>query len=594
MNYVMLNNKRIEIQGKVLERQVTPWSSKISMGSKNFADFLPCSIREYSDLTGGIGLDSESVETNRIMWSESIETTKSGELTLGPEVVAVGDFNAVPLKMIEFGTVQYAFSDGGSFYNNSETWTATGDPSPLSSPTDALVFKDATDSYLIVCNGSDVRYASVGYGDSQDWATLSTSDVKYMCSFDKRLIGINSTGSTVYYSDRDNCDNAAGGEMDSFSISGDWTEVYDLWSGLLPTVDEDGIYMLTDVGLYVIDFWTRIPYKQHVRYPKTSNALVGMCWNGNVYCATGSGISVITPDNKVNPDFGPDADSGLPSQYVGYIYDMIGLSNWIVICVSNASYSTILKRHVSKGGWHEVYSGSSNIRCLMWSGVTAPGYLYFQLGSDIYKLQFPDTTHDITKVEGYTYNSGEDAGILIYPALRSVSTIPKTVVAIGALTAGLDANVNIKVYGRTDDDITSDIGENWTLYGTFTSNGHPPDLSINSGYGYSFNDIQLKAAFTTNSNSSTPTLKSLVMKYITNPPVVTAWEFNIAARGKEAKQIIADLEAARDSSTLVNFSPVGDLAISTKYVRIEALPSVHDLDDYATEKNYTVRVTEVE
>lgn len=590
---VILNSNPIEIDGKVIERQVSPWSAKISTGSQEFADFLPCSIREYSDLTGGIGLDSEKSVTDRLMWSESAETTKAGEITSGPEALAVGALGATPLKIIEFGGVEYVFSNSASHYNNSGTWTATGDASALATPTDAIVFKDSTATYLIVCNGSDVRYAATGYGGSQDWAALSTSDVKFLSSYDKRLIGINSTGTTVFYSDRDNCDSAAGGAMDSFAISGEWTTAYDLFTGKLLTTDEPVLYMMTDKGAIVIDFWTRVAYPMEVRYPTTSKALVGMYWNADVYCATGSGIAKLSP-GVVNPDWGPDADDGLPSDYVGYIYDMIGISNWVVICVSGGTKSTILKRHVTKGGWHEVYSSSSNIRCLMWSNITAPGYLYFQVGTGVYRLQFPDTTHDITKVSGYKYNSGANCSVIILPALRSVSTIPKTAVAIDALTAGMSANVNATIYGRTDANITSNASANWTSWGSFNSNGHPTELALNSNVGYSYNDVQLKVNYSSNSNASAPSLKALVLKYITRPAVVLSWEFNIAARGWDAKDIVTKLEAARSSGTLVNFSPDGDLNVSTKYVRIESLPHVKEMDDYSSERAYTVKVTEVE
>jgi hypothetical protein len=586
-NYVVINSNRIEILGRVTERQVTPWSSKISMGTKEFADFLPCSIQEYSDLTGGLGIDKTASEINRIAWSKSVETTKAGDIRLGPEIVTAGAYNATPLKLIEFGSDKYAFGTSISHYLATNTWTATGDAG-LATPTDAIVFKDSTASYLIVCNGSDIRYASTGYGGSQNWAALSTSDAKYLTSYDKRLIGINSTGTVVYYSDRENCDDAAGGAMDFFNISGTWTAAYDLWEGKLLTTDEPVIYMLTDVGLVAIDFWTRVAYLMEVRYPKTSNAMCGMYWNSEIYCSTGSGITKVSA--PINPDFGPNQGDGLPSDYVGYIYDMLGSSYWIVICVSNSSKSTILKRHISLGGWHEVYSSSNNIRCLMWSSATAPGQLWFQDGTNIKYIQFPDTTHDVSKVSGYAYNT---SGTLIYPAMSKVSVIPKIAVAVDALTSGCDANNTITISGRCDANITSNTDANWTSYGAFNTNGHPTELSLGSSVGIAFNDIQLKAVLASNSNTTSPSLKSLALKYVTSPPVVSAWSFDIAAKGSEAKSIITNMAAARDASTLIVFSPDGDTGVSSHYVRVESLPAVRDLDDYATEKRYTVVVTEV-
>ncbi len=583
--YVVLNGVRYEIEGYVQERQVSPWAGKISMGSQNFADFQPCSVREYADLTGGIGLDKEIQESNRVSWSESIETTKAGEVTLGPLATTAGNFNAVPLKIIEFDGYMHALANSKSeYYNTSNsTWTEA-DASPLTTPTDALVVTDATDTYLVVCNGSDVRYAT----DKTTWAALSTSDIKYLTTLDKRLIGVNASGNTIYYSTRDNIDDAAGGAMNSFNISGEWTACYDVWNGKLVTTDEDAIYMLTDTGLVVVDFWTRCPYKMEVRYQRTSNALVGMYWNSEVFCGVGSSIFKISP-NLVS-QFGPDADDGLPSEHAGYIYDMIGLSHWMVICVSGGTSSSILKRHESLGGWHEVYStATNNIRCLAWSTIpsAAGGALWFQDGSNIKYVTFADKTHDVTKVSGYTYAASGD---FVLPKLTKVSVIPKTAVAIEALTEGCSATETITVYMRTD--ATTSWG---TAVGAFNANGHPTKISLNSYLGTAFNDIQLKVALARgDTTTKSPKLKSLALLYIPNPTVVSSWAFNIKAAGDETKTIIDNLTTARDSTTLVTFSPVGDLTVSTKYVRVESIPSIQDLEGYAAEKIFQVKVTEVE
>ena len=66
------------------------------------------------------------------------------------------------------------------------------------------------------------------------------------------------------------------------------------------------------------------------------------------------------------------------------------------------------------------------------------------------------------------------------------------------------------------------------------------------------------------------------------------------ALGDRSKEIAANLTTARDSTTLVNFSPDGDLNISEKYVRVMTMPSKRWLEAYSAQKDFVVTCTEVE
>jgi len=589
LSKVVLNSVVIEIEGELREKPVSPWSARMSMGTQEYADYQPASVREYSDCRGGIGMESEEEPTDRVWSSTSIELTKARYTSLGTLVTDAGDLTTPPLLMIDFETDTYIFGNGKCYYNNAGT-IADADASALANPTDCIVFTDATDSYLIVCNGADVRYCTIGKGGSSNWGTLSSSNVKCMASHDKRLIGVNAQGTTVFYSARDNCDDAATGAMSSFSISGDWTAAKDLFEGKSLVTDEPILYMVTDIGLVVIDFWTRVAYLQEVTYPSTAYALVGTYWNGSVFVATGAGMAKV--DKGVfNDMWGPDADDGLPSDVAGYIYALARATRWMAIAVSGNTKSCILKRNVSIGGWQEVYTSTSNIRCVHYTNLVAPGRLWFGEGNNVRFAMFPDKTHDVTKVSGYTYAA---SGEVIFPRLSKLSVIPKIAVEVSALTEDCDIvtenhNEKIEIYARVDD--TSAWG---SAIGTFSTDGAPTPLLFASGAGAAFNDIQLKAKLIRGTvTTASPKLKSLALKFIPNPSIVSSWTFSLAARGKDAKRIIANLETARDSATLVTFYPDGDTTGTAKYVKIESLPSVQELDRIGVEKILACVVTEV-
>jgi len=583
MPYVILNDNRIDYVGQVKERTISPWTAKITSGNVDFGSFQPSDIIEYANLRGGIGIENTKDEGDRFWFSDAIETTKDRYITLGPLVTSAGSIGTPPIKILDFGTDTMFIGSSAVYYWNGSALADCDDSGALATPTDAIVVKDSTATYLITCNGANVRYCSIAYGGTKNWAVLSSSDVSYMAYFDKRLVGVDSTGTTVFYSDQNNCDDAATGAMDSFAISGPWTTAYDLFTGLDVGSGEPALFMVTDTGLVWIDFWVRAADLMEVRYPKTTTAMIGRYWNSEIYVATGAGICKV--GTSLVTQYGPDEDDGLPADNAGYIYDMIGISHWFIAAVSGGTNSTILKRHESLGGWHPVYQSTSNIRAIYHSSLTSPGKLWFGEGDYVKYVQLPDKTHDVTKTTGYNYAA---TGNIILSKFSKLSVIPKTAVKIEALTEGCSATEKIDVYVRTDS--TTAWG---TAVGSITTNGHNT-ITLGSSAGTAFYDIQIKLVFARGDTTTlSPVLKSLALKYVPNPPAVQSWSFQIAARGNEAKAIITLLEAARDSSTLVNFSPAGDLNISTKWVKVEQLPSAQTGELFDIEKDYTVVVSEV-
>ena len=589
-NKISLNGKTLLIEGGVTKNYVNPWSAKMSMGSQDFADYVPASVREYKDLRGGIGKESETEQTDRCAWSESMELTKEGYWTLGALATTLDAFETPPLLMIDFEGKTYVWGTSKCEYNNSGTMTQA-DASALATPTDVIVFQDTTDTYLIYCNGTSVRYSTSG----TSWSALTSSGLKYMTAYDKRLMGVNGTGTTIFYSARDNCDDAAGGAMSSFSISGPWAAAYDLFAGRAFTSDDDVIYMVTDIGLVVIDFWTRVAYLTDVTWGKTSYAMKGCNWNASVFSSNGPGITKAAQGTFTDL-WGPDADDGLPSTYAGYIYDMKGLTHWLVIAVSGGTYASILKRGSTIGGWQQVYTGASSaaITCVHHSTLTSPNRLYFGEANAIKYIDFPDVAKDVTKVSGFDFAA---SGSVILPRLSKVTTLPKIAVMVAATTKACDTltsnhNEKVEVYIRVDDT------DSWgSTVATFTTNGRPTPIKLGTtaGQGTAFYDIQMKLIFYrgTASVEVSPIIKSICLYFKPNPEPVLSYSFNLAARGLEAKRIITDLESAKAATTLIKFYPDGDTRGTAKWVQIESMPSRFDLDNIAKEERLSVVCTEV-
>ncbi|MBM3120432.1 MAG: hypothetical protein FJ006_12980, partial [Chloroflexi bacterium] len=219
--YIVLNDKRIEVTGEIIEQQVAPFNPQVGAGGIEFIDSATHQIEEFRDFRGGLGIETQEKPSDRFYWSDGTETTKEGYLTLGPLVTTAGAFGVQPVKILDFNSGTYAFGNSvGKKWNTGTSAWDTADSGALAGPTDALVVTDATATYLVVCNGSDVRYSSNG----TSWSSLSTENVKYLTVFDKRLIGIDAAYKKMWYSPREDID----GTLSSFNLTGDYSTVTDL------------------------------------------------------------------------------------------------------------------------------------------------------------------------------------------------------------------------------------------------------------------------------------------------------------------------------------------------------------------------------
>lgn len=583
--HVVLNNNHIEIDGEITEKQVAPFAPQLSTGSTEFKNYAPSSIEEWRDLRSGLGKESDEKNSGRLYWSTSIETTKDGYLTLGPLVTTAGSFGVQPIKILDFngsGSMKtYAFGNSvGSVWNTGTSAWDEADSSALATPTDAIVVTDGTATYLLVCNGTEIRYTS----DGSSWSQMTTENVKYMCTFDNRLIGVDAAYKKIWYSPRDNID----GTLASFAITGDFSTITDIFSGKSLVTGEPVIYLVTDTQPYILDFYSQTLHPQEVRYPSTSNARVGMYWNGTVFVGTGAGITRVT-SNLVDPSYGPNADDGLPETYQGYVYDMDSSSYWMIIAVAGGTQDSIFKRHMSMGGWHQIYSSTSAIECVSFSPAHSPGRLWFGDGTNIKYIDFPDKTHDVTKVTGYDFAA---SGELYLPTMSRVSSMPKVAIKMEAIAADLSTDEKVTPYYIVNDGISLTDGD-WTALSAWTS-GARPSSSFGSSLGTAFYDLSIKLKFergATTTNS--PKIKSIALYYLPLPTTVTAWVFKVKALGSGSRKLIDDLVSARNATTLINFSPDNDINKSEHYVRIVSMPNKRWLNRYAEEKDFTITVSEV-
>jgi len=315
------------------------WSIRLVRGAVVAEDFYTCSSNTlyYCTLSRTAGSDTATVK----IYSDAARTSLVDTLSLS-------GFSTTKYQYI-YGFVNRNNSGTGTDFRGYVQYLRIGSGGwGLVSPIDAIVVTDSTDSYLVVSSATAAVYTT----DGNVWLGL-TGCQGYLAWYDTKLRGIDTDGNTLRSSAANNVD----GVWTNFSLTGHFGTVYDLFEGKLLADGTPILYFCGTEGLFTIDTTNEKAYKQEVAYPPLTYAgHVGAYWNANVWVATGYGILKVAPSAATY--VGPDQDDGLPSGYIGTIYDFATVNNWLVFCVNGGTTdrSSILKRNATLGGNLDVYT----------------------------------------------------------------------------------------------------------------------------------------------------------------------------------------------------------------------------------------------
>jgi hypothetical protein len=434
---------------------------------------------------------------------------------------------------------------------------------PITDPVDAIVFKDATDTYLVVSTPSMAIYSD----DGNTWSYLEGCR-GVLGIYDMKLCGIDTDGSNFRLSAAGDID----GTWTTFTISEDIGTVHRMFSAKLLADETPTLYFTATKGLWSVDVTNNKVYRQEVNYPPLDDAgRAGMYWNANVYVSTGGGIVKVAP--SMATPVGPDLDDGLPDGYQGTVYDMVGVGPWMVYCVDKFSTgrSTIYKRHSNYGGNIPItYSAAnSSIKCILHSpsSMYTNGRLWWNEGANVRYCMFPDTASNIKQISTYTYAAASLGPGLILPKFRKLAAINKVALGVAAVTADCDASDFITIWYKANNAAA------WTILGYYKTSPRPTILTFNSGLGTEFYVIQFglkfeRGATTTNS----PVLESLMFYYIPVPVRISRWSFGVICDDENAQATIEALETLQDTNTLIAFYPSGDEAKDSFNVKLTQMP----------------------
>jgi len=265
----------------------------------------------------------------------------------------------------------------------------------------------------------------------------------------------------------------------------------------------------------------------------------------------------------------------------------------MVYCINGGATqkSSVFKRHGTIGGNHQIYTTAAintPIRCIHISpsSIYDRGRLWWGEGTVIKYVEFPDFNANPMEIAGYQYAS--TSGKAVLPIYRPLAVIPKVALRLQPLTENCTANRYVTLYYDLCE------GSGWVKVGDFKSSPLPTVYEFGtSGVGLQFYRIKFGVEFTTDNNSETPKMESLMFTWLVRPNRIRAWQFTVIAKGSEAEEVFENLQTAEETNTLLTFYPSGDSSKTGYQVIVASLPANIQWDSNRQEGRILTTVEEV-
>jgi hypothetical protein len=583
---VSLNGTFYPYEGKIQKFNAADFEERQVFGDYTKDDQEIASVYiPISDQRGGLGVydAKEQEHADRFLWSTA-ETGIDGHLLLPPLVTSTTNpTTADPGVGCEynnelywaFGAAAYKWAEGSS------TWGSS------------LVTLNATPTFCIVHKSklyfaSDIDFDRFDGTSWTDGAALgSAQPSRYFVEWDGKLFSLDNTGQLDYTIDEGVTwitsakSNLADGSFNSLFV-------YRNAAGAFT------IHLGTKVGMFALDFDTATWIETDLEMPFHDFACLGANrWYGSAYIPNGGAIIRATAGMPLElTPVGPDQDYGLLSRYRGNIIKVIpGQSHlfalidatsalaqdvWLasfqhsygnVTIQDNVGFSALLKSDSlasdQVGRWSVVYlSGSAALAAKDAVIATADGKyrLWFAMDNKVYWTALKLTKTNPLEDSDHEFGLSSEHITSWFDADNAVSS--KLAARIVGYVTAASSTEYIKVsYGTDYDDDT------WTLLtntsfsdGQIDSSGEA-EFTLASGEGVQFRAIRFKVehARGTASTKVSPDLHWLRLEYVKQ--LEPRYGFGIRLnctrnyRLVKASTLLANLETAESTKTLMNFQP---------------------------------------
>jgi len=619
-NEIYLNGTYYPLNRPVQSTLASIYPAKVVIGDTTKDSQLRSSVVSWSDWRGGIGVERMQgpADADRA-WFSTCQTRYRHHLVLGAlgnqttaeitggSTVITGDITMIQ----DLGSTvddMYASWDL-ALYNYKKTpndWTRVTNGGSAysfpSTPTDSITVRinhssDGIDDYIVVAHRNTSTGAS-GFSYFKNATTVvdSTVDAEFLTFWDNRLWGIDSTGQLWYLLDI----NGTPKNDAKLPVPNDY--VTDLFVGR-DSQGEQIIYASTQVGLYAHDAANQRFVETQFHLPfHQFNGSGSVRWRDSIYSPSGLGIYKYINGNihAVITVMGPDRDDGLPQDRRGTIKKLAGTHTELLAAVdattapesvastdvayqwsrqphfgssvidSDSGYSTILGWNDT--GWECKWQAPDAGKAIEHMVVTNGGYgdyrMWWGYDGNVYHQMVPFDIINPAQLGNYEYAL---SGTHETPWFDAQQTeVDKTALKLKIETSGCSSNETVRAYYYTDYSTTE------VSLGTITTNEvrtFPFNNDDGDPVGKTFRAIKIKLDLARENDSDavkkTPDVISVTLEY--RKKLEAKWghsvevDLNRDYKGNSSKELRANLVAAIESDTLVEFTYRDDDSTTRNY-----------------------------
>lgn len=498
----------------------------------------------------GLGFPWHTDAMGYLRTEGNVDTRQPGIVTLFTKEQASDTDNDIKEGFTTFNNAAWSWGPGGLRKYSSGSWADAGSYGTVN-------FAFAVGDYLFVCpDGARLRKVTTGDVHSDAGLDVNAADFHWLIVHNGYIYAGKDGTPFVHYDSNDDLSQLEGDSSDTGRIT--------VGAGNLATIGAitymSNLYISRPDGLWQLgedniarralnfageasanNFRSMAIHNDYLIFPIRDTLFQ---WNG-------ARLSDITP---------PPITDVFPYTTYGRFDNLVAVGPWLFLTArtNETSYTESILCFDGKG-WHRmvdvITAGTDTITAMGLDVVN--NYLWYHLDSSADQTYYIPLQTESTFAATPLPTSGNHALVtsrLDMGFRRVIKSMPSLLVG----GSNLNATRFLRIYYQLDEETSWTQWEEDVIADGITELVGPGNLRTRE-----FDYIKLKIEFHTDTNTETPVLEELVLRFIMRPKTVYGYAFNLPIADnlqygqhrstKKGRDMLDDLEAARDSGAPVEF-----------------------------------------
>lgn len=548
---IVLDSKRYRILGNVREQLVNPFPGKVVEGDVSRDDEQVLSSWVMTSFSGGLGIVNGSFPSDQDRFNfATLETRYPRQLSLAPLVTQRSTTGPAQL-MFEYNGVFYVVIDKVVKSWSEDTQTLTTEHTLADDPTGVEIYLGTL--YIAVGDNSDLETF-----DGTSWSTVSSQAGKCLLVWNDSLYLLTNDGALSRLAGGTWTPNVATLDLPSGSAK-QMLVYFDSQLNAIP-------HVVTDRGVYAFDLDAQAFFPTPMTYPIHPKVGTAIVWRGDLYVPVGA--TVYKYNTQTIQVVGPDKDEGLPSDYRGYVKQLVG-THPFYYAIIDASFSsgttalnllytgshrntTFFSKTASRAlilsspesSWHGVWEEEQTGKTVGYAAVSQADSTYrfwWSSTTGLYSLDLPTGLHNPLQNPAQAF---QNSGYLITPWFdANWAEIDKLALRCKLVGENITSDESYTLSAQWDE------GSDWDFIGNGTASGRTVFNIEKPNGGKIFRRIRFKLEMKRGSTATkTPVLHSIALSFDRVPPPIWGYQVTLDLTedfgGRSVREQWRDLYAA--------------------------------------------------